>query len=143
MNAFDIASLDTRTASTTGVKFPVKNPRTGQALLAQNGEPVHILMAGRNSATFERLAQAAAERRATLAARDVMMTADEVRQERADYVAGCTLGWNIDLIDGRAFPYSEANAATLWADRRFNWLLDATWGFLINEANFLADTPAG
>ena len=141
MAEFDIACLDTRTLSTKGVKFLIKDPRTGKQWRNAAKEPLYVLLAGRNSSTFESLQQLANENRTAYAARDVEFTAEEIREERIAYVAGCTMGWNFDNLDGKPFPYSEGNAQLLWENKRFNWLMNQAFDFVLNEANFLGDTP--
>lgn len=138
----DFAALDTRSKSTTGVQFIVKDPRSGRAWKNAAGADAFILLAGYNSSAFENAQAAANEHRAALAARDITMSRDELREERAAIVAACTMGWNFDALDGQPFDYSAENAARLWSDRRIDWLLNAAYSYILNEANFLGGTPA-
>lgn len=139
---FDLASLDSRTRSVAGVRFKVRDPRTATPMRNSVGEEVFVLLHGRNSPIFEQLQQQANDARAARAAAGIELSSEELRQERVDYVAGCTSGWNIEQLDGQPFPYSPENAKRMWADKRFSWLLNEAWAFVINEANFLPDTPA-
>jgi hypothetical protein len=140
---FDISSLDSRTRSQQGVKFMLRHPRTNAQLLNEAKEPIFITLAGSNSDTYEAATDAAQLVRADYAARGVTLTREFLRNERANVVAACTMGWNFDDRDGEPFPYSPENAVSLWADKRVNWMLSEAYAFLSNEANFLADTPPG
>jgi hypothetical protein len=139
----DFAALDSRTRSIAGVDMIVKDPRTGRAWKNAAGEDAKIAFHGYNSPAFEAAQAAANEHRAALAARDIQMTREELRAERAAIVAACTMGWNFDAMDGQPFAYSPDNAVTLWEDKRVDWLLGVAYSFIMNEANFLAGTPAG
>lgn len=141
--SFDAAILDSRTLSQKGVKFIVRDPRTNRPHRNDAKEEVYITLLGRNSERFEQINEATRTLRADMAARGIEFTNEHAHQERVTWVAGCTTGWNIDILDGKPFPYTEANAQLFWEDKRFNWLLNQAAQFLLDEANFLADTLGG
>ena len=144
MPAFDIACLDTLTASQTGAAMPVVNLRTGIPYRLDDDKktPVTITLLGRASDAYRAKQRVLQERRADRQARGIILSPEEVGQEDAELLTICTVGWTIEQLDGQPFPFSAANAALLWSDPRFVALRGRAIQFLIDDGNFLPISSA-
>ncbi len=134
---FDIAQLDTRTASDAGVAMPILNPRTAAPMLGADGKPVTITLLGSASSVFKTMQRASQLRRADMTARGVKMTDEEWEAERQQFLVALTKGWTFDSMAGQPFPYSPDNARTFYADKRWEWVTNAAWRFVNEDGNYL------
>lgn len=143
--SFDLNSLDTLTASEAGAEMSILHPRTGLPILKPKADPndprpaqpYAIRLHGRNSTQYREAQRALNERRADMAARGIIRTADEFEQDDIDLLVACTKGWDLDQLDGQPFAFSHENARKLWSDRRFLSLRDRAVKFILDDANFL------
>jgi hypothetical protein len=137
MPAFDLASFDTRTASERGVPMPLLHPRSAAPLTNADGSAVSITLLGRASDTYRDLFRTLQEERITRMSQGIRQTHDDSLNEDTRILVACTKGWNIEALDGAAFPYTAENSQRLWVDTRFLWVRDAAIGFIRNDGNFL------
>lgn len=134
---FDVAKLDTSVKSDAGVAMPILHPRTGVAMVRDDGTAVTITLLGPNCATSKAINRQLQERRTGFAAKGVKMADDDFMRERFDMLVAVTRGWTFDLIDAKPFPYNAENVRVFWADKRWEWLQDQAWGFCRGDGNYL------
>jgi hypothetical protein len=138
LTGFDLAYLDTLTLSEAGVEMPVIHPRTNKQLVRADGAGVYIKLLGSNSETYRTVLRRIALRRTELQARGASLDDEHMRGENVEVLVACTRDWNFDVLDGKPFPYSEANARKFWSDRRFALIFSAAISFVGADVNFLA-----
>ena len=126
---FDLASLDTSSASERGASLDVLHPTTGEKL------GIAITLAGADSPTYVQAQRAMVNRR--IRARGKQVTAEQVEDDAVDLIASCVLGWSGVLVDGKALECTKANAKELLA--RFPWIKEQCSEFMGERANFLRD----
>jgi hypothetical protein len=135
---FDLADLDTQKLSEAGAKMEVIHPKTGSPVYDDDGQPIYILLNGRNSKQYRAAMRVVQERRIDRRARNIKVTEDEARSDDFEVICACTRGWSLKILDGQPFPYSPENVRKLWNDRRFVWLFERASVFIVDDANFLA-----
>ena len=140
---FDIASLDTLTLSERGVPMTVVNPKTAMPVLDTAGKPVVIMLKGRAADAFETTQEAIRQARGDRAARGIISSTAEIKEEDVRLLCALTMGWTIEQIDGQDFPFSPENARRLWSDPRWPWLKERAIQFAQGDGNFLmTSSPA-
>jgi hypothetical protein len=137
--AFDFADLDTLTLSERGVDMPLVNLRTRAALIDDDGTPLTITLAGRQSDTFRSSLKSLLSRRAEAAARNPGTTDTDTKEiDDIEILIACTLGWTFKIFDKQPFPCTPLNIRKLWNDPRFRPQRAQAMDFLLTDANFLA-----
>lgn len=137
MPKFDLADYETRTKSESGAPMPLLHPRTIAPLTNDDGSPTTITLLGRASDLYRDLFRQLQEERITRMAAGIRTTPEDQTIEDTRILVACTKTWNIDALDGQAFPFSRENAQKLWSDARFLWIRDAAIAFMRNDGNFL------
>ena len=133
----DLDKLDTTEAAEAGVWMPVLHPGNNTPLM--DGEtPCQILVVGTDSSRFRKAQRAAADRRIR-GGRFRFASAEEQEADTLELLSSCTLDWQAIDMDGAPFPYSKANAKTLYA--RFGWIRDQVDRYIGDRANFLPPSP--
>ncbi len=146
---FDLAELDTLTLAEEGVEMPLVNLRTRAPLIDEDGVPLTITLAGRQSETFREILKTIQTRRGELRNRGQEPDADAKEREDIDILVACTRSWTLKVLDKNPFPATPANIRKLWNDDRFRTIREMAMTFLLQDSNFLAptsnrsaDTPA-
>ncbi|MGI4796931.1 MAG: hypothetical protein ACRYG8_23345 [Janthinobacterium lividum] len=134
---FDVTQFDTRTASEAGVAMPILHPRTGSPMLGADGNPVTITLLGPSSAVYKTMSRASQLRRADMSARGVKMTDEDFEADRETMLVALTKGWNFDTMGGQPFAFSQSNARSFYADKRWEWVTVAAWRFINEDGNYL------
>lgn len=116
--------------------MPVRHLATGQPIKSQDGSPVTITIACKDSDQFRRVLREQTDRRLkrTLDTHQ-RPSADEIEAEAIELLAGCTIGWSGLQNKGKEFPFSLDNARSLY--RELPWLRDQVDAFVSDRANFL------
>jgi len=136
MPKFDLASLDTRAASSEGRPLVLLN-RSRQPLTNDDGTEVSISFFGQNSDQFRRNLRSQQEARRVLADQGKAVTGDFLDREQVDTLIACTASWNFDELDGAPFPCSPQNVVKFWNDPRFVQLHAQAISFILDASNFL------
>lgn len=119
--AFDLASLDTATASDKGARIAIVHPTTKEPVGA------YITVLGKHSSTFRELVRERINKRIkqeSLASRRGKplepRTAEQVEQEALEMLVACTLGWdsgegkNYILFQGNKLEFNVQNALLVY-----------------------------
>lgn len=129
--AFDLAPIDTKTASEEGRSLTIYNIQDSRPLEVR-GQVVTIILAGPDSDAYYRAVSDNMRARATAAAegKDV----DE-RALRVHVLASCTLGWTgIFSPNGDVVPMTKAKAEELYL--AVPVIADQAESFIVRRANF-------
>lgn len=136
----DLLKIDTTPAANEGAVMEVRHPTTGEVLL-DNGEAVTITLLGTDSDAFEKINDAAVNRRLKGTGRLVPL-AEEQRVIAIEMLAGCTLAWKgIGVEDGKNLEFSRPNAKLVYT--KFKWLRDQVDKFVGDRTNFTKQPSAG
>ena len=133
---FDLASLDMATPSEAGQKLELRHP-SGQMFRLPDGEPLHILLAGRYSARAREALQRLARQSTEMREAGQKVTPEIFEEQDTEYLCACTIGWNIPTLDGQPFTVAPANIRRLWTDMRFRWIRVIALDFIGKDAVFL------
>ena len=134
---FDLASLDILKPSEEGRVLTLRHPKTGQPFLDDKRQPLTITLLGRWAGVVMQKADDLEARRAARPAGFEMTKAESVASD-AEYFAAATPGWSFTHLGGEEFPFTQQNAAKLYADPRFPWLRVQVAAFHQQDGNFLA-----
>jgi hypothetical protein len=110
---FEIAALDTLTQSQIGSPMTLVNYRTGAPMMKADGSLVTITLLGRHSDIYREQQRQMNAARADRAARNIVMSPEEISLEDGRVLAACTVAWTIDEMDGQPFPCTPENARKL------------------------------
>jgi hypothetical protein len=123
--------------------MPVRHIGTGLPLLTEDGAPVTITLASKDSDRFQRALNAQREFRLKKAMDTGQQrpSLEEIRAESVELIAASTLGWSGITVKGEAFQFSNENARELY--RRLPWLLEQADTFVADRANFLKASAKG
>lgn len=136
---FDLSSL----TELDEAEMTVVDPRTGVAVMANDGKPWTIRFAGPgHEATVElrnnQMRKAVERARKQAAGDDLDAAMDTIEEQTINAYAKRTLGWGPIDYEGQPFPFSTENAQKLYAGSRT--LLKQIDAFMQEEANFLPDS---
>ncbi len=134
--SFDISALDTLAKSQDGVDMPLIHQGTGKPFLTEDGTPLFIRLRGRTSDEFIAADDSMREQKTALARRGVALTQQDIDNFGTALLVAATAAWNFDKMDGEPFPCTPQNAKRLWSDRRFRWVREQAYGFVVNDGNF-------
>ena len=134
---FDLASLDTRTASEEGKAFKVWRPGAGTDVVDDAGKVVTITMCGRNSEAFRRVQAEIRARKTDRQARDIPETQEDRDADRFDVLCALTKGWSFTHLGDEEFAFTPDNVRRLWSDTRWEWLAVQKLSEVMTEGNFL------
>lgn len=136
----DLLTLDTRRAADEGAVMEVRHPVTNEVLKQDNGEPVTITLAGRDSDRVKRLQRATLDRRlAGGRRRNLSFTADEIDKNRLEELVALTLGWSGIVLRGSLIEPTAENARDLY--QTVDWVREQAEEFVDDRANFLKASP--
>lgn len=138
---FDLASIG-MTKADEGSTMVIAHPVTRQPIMMANGQPMSITLTGRFSETNRRTLRRIQVERVELLADRQTVTEEHITKENIEQLCACTMGWNIDELDGAPFPCSPANIRKLWTDKRFLWLHERALAFIGEDRNFLSVSSA-
>lgn len=133
---FDLAALDIVAPAEKGVELQLKHP-SGAIYRTSTGEPVMVRLAGRYSSQARACLKRIEERLVDLRAKGRGTNEDIEEEHNTWYLTACTLGWNIEALDGQPFLVTPANVEKLWTDARFFWLRRAALNQISDDASFL------
>lgn len=137
----DLTSLDTAHGAEAGAVMEVLHPTTGAVLTQEDGKPISLTLAGRDSDRYQRAARATRNKRlkAQQSGRTAQISAEEMENDSIETIVSCTIGWEGICVDGATLPFSPDNARLLY--KRLPWLLEQADAFIVDRANFLKASP--
>jgi hypothetical protein len=135
----DLSGLSTKEGATQGAWLHLEHPVSGLPL-GEPGKPCRWRIAGADSEQYQKAARRQQARRMEDAAqsrsrRANVLSADRLREESLDLVAGCVLDWENVELNGATVPFSIAAARAMLVDH--DWLREQVEEFLNDRANFL------
>lgn len=136
---FDLAKLDTLTASEAGVAMQVIHPKTKEPVKGADGEVITITLLGRASDAAQAAVRRARDRANERLQQGRRSTPEDAERDMIDLLVSCTKAWTFDSLDGQPFPCTPGNAELLWRDPRFRWLREQALIFIQDDGNFLRD----
>ncbi|MCR9256271.1 MAG: hypothetical protein NXI16_09270 [Alphaproteobacteria bacterium] len=138
----DLQDFNLTEAQNDGAWLDLRHPRTDAVLTGEDGNPIAIRLAGIDSDRFQdtqlRLQNAKLKR---VARRGKVETkAEELREDRVQLVAACTLAFSGNFTyGGAALQASPASAADLY--RKERWILEQAEAFIEDRGNFCKVSP--
>jgi hypothetical protein len=138
----DLATLDTRTAADQGQVMEIIHPQTGEVMRQDNGEPVTITLAGRDSDRVKRLERANRDRMIKAGSRRGTsgITADDLDRQTVERLVAATIAWSGIMLDGELIECNSANARRLY--ERVDFVREDADAFITDRANFLKASSA-
>jgi len=139
----DISGFNTSRRATQGVRMVICRPGTTVPLKDKDGREAAIILRGRNGSQFREKERELQERAATRRTVGVAATAEELAQERIEYLIACTAGLENLSSGGTPLTGTPEEIAALWGDLGHDWLHTQAERFILSDANFLAsELPA-
>lgn len=136
MSSFDLSKLSSAESAEQGAVMEVRHPETGEPLMAEDGSPVTITLAGEDSSAYRRALHASQNRRfqrGNLA----KIKAEELHNDNLEILAACTLAWSNLAYAGEELPCTKHNALRLYRDEGFRWLVEQVDAFVKDRSHFL------
>ena len=125
----DLKQFDIKETCEKGVFLTLCHPVTGEELDAK------IKLVGRDSSRFRNKLRDLAQRQATGGKKKSQpIDIEKADKEGAELLAACTVGWIGIEEDGKAVPFSEAEAVRIYTDHR--WIREQVDAFIADRANF-------
>lgn len=137
----DIASLDTRVTCDRGAWLFLHHPKTGQPILDEaTGEPVAILLLGKDSETFRKVALAQETARIEKSRRSnghYRPSAEEINEEVMEVFVACTKDWkHVRFGSPEPLPCTPENVRRVYGVPAVREQVDA---FITTRTNFLGN----
>lgn len=115
---FDLAAIDTKSLSDSGVDMTVKKLNSDEPLLAKNGKPVAITVLGPDSEVYRSYTRKQVQKRLARS-NDVKKLAtldlEEADAEALELMVSCTVGWkNVFDTDGKEIAFTKDAARALY-----------------------------
>jgi hypothetical protein len=136
---FDLSKLDILAPSEEGRPLFIKHPGTGANFKRGDGEPLKIVLRGRNSAIARAELKQIGDEQAAIEADGRMPTPEQREEWNTRYLVAMTVSWNFDALDGEPFDCNALNARKLWTDPRFAWLRVPGLTFIAQDGNYLGN----
>ena len=136
---FDLAAIDTKTLSDSGVDMVIKGFESSEPLLAKNGKAIAITLLGPDSAAYREFTRAQVRRRLTrmndiAKANDIDL--EEIERDTLNLLVSCTLGWkNVLDTDGNDIPFNAENVRKLYTS--YPIVREQVDSFVSSRVNFL------
>lgn len=127
----DLDDFDTVAAADSGAVMQVRDPRTNVA-----GDATLTLL-GEDSEKSRKARFAVADRRnkARVAARNLVVSAEEIDADELDVLVDCTIGFSGFSKQGAPLEFSSVNVRALYT--RLPWLREQAELFRADRANFM------
>jgi len=133
----DLSTLSTKQKSEDGVVMEVEDPRDGDPLLDEDGNPVTITVAGSDSKayrTYSRKAQNKRLKNLKPGQRKIDLDAAEMEEEQLNLLVECTLDWDGIAWEGKPLECTKPNAKMLYTE--LGWLRDQVDAYMADRTNF-------
>lgn len=119
-------------------KLTLLNPETSQPIRDKDGNEAYILLLGTDSKAAQKHRREAMNRQLSKRNRN-KMTAEEVEASAIEQLVALTRGWHLVNFAGDAveFPFSEANARTIYSTPQFSWIKEQVDEFCGDRGNFM------
>ena len=140
----DLANLNLTEMADRGAWLRITHPISGR------DTDMRIRLAGKDSGAWKRVVKLFKAKNALKLQRNPELTDEMIDQLGVDCLAAVTLAWESNYpdnptayleVDGKALVCNAQNAAKIYADPRFEWLVDQLDAFVGNRRNFDQSLP--
>jgi DNA polymerase III alpha subunit len=133
----DLSTFDTIKSADEGAWMNLRNPASLNTELKNKGQPISLLLLGKDSEAFRKASRAASNRRlkATARGRNNTTTAEDIEAEGKRLIIACTKGWKNVEVDGGPLEFNEENAEKFYD--RFPAFFEQADEFIGGRENFL------
>lgn len=136
----DLGAFDTSEALGT---MEVRNPTTGEVLIAKDGEPVSITFIGQDHPKYLDISHKQQNRRiqrAVNVSQRAAVTSESVEADELELLAASVHSWHGIVLRGEELECNPMNARRLFADAGTRWLRKQSAAFQENRAEFLGNS---
>lgn len=117
----------------TAVECPLLHPHTGDELLNDNGDPMVIMMLGRDTKEFKAF-KAENDRKK----RGKSLSSGQIESLLIELFVNVTVEFKNLQLDGKAIEYSDETAKSLY--KQYSWIRDQINAFWDDRTNFLGNS---
>ena len=136
---FDLAEIDTKSLSDSGVDMVVHKIGTLEPLLAKNGKPVSITLLGPDSDVYRDQSRVQVKKRLSRTT-DVKSLSEidlvEADQDALNLIVACTVGWkNVLNTDGKPVEFSKEAVRELY--EKYPVVREQADAFIVDRMRFI------